>query len=81
LAGLAGWSTQDFVTGLSGAEGAFIDPLTGDFIFSTFGGGNHIEEIRGFVAPGVPDTASTLGLLLLSVALLAGTRRYVNQMA
>ncbi len=46
-----------FVDGLSGAEGAVIDPLTGDFLFSTFGGGNHVVAVRGFVAP--PSTTST----------------------
>ena len=40
-----------FVTGLSGAEGAAVDPLTGDFLFSTFSGGNHVVAIRGFAAP------------------------------
>src|SRR5262249_25378638 len=27
---------RTFLTGLSGAEGAFFDPLTGDFLFSTW---------------------------------------------
>src|SRR3712207_557145 len=35
---------QDFITGLSGAEGATLDPLTNDFLFSTFGGQNRSEE-------------------------------------
>jgi hypothetical protein len=39
------------VTGLTGAEGALIDPVTGDFLFSTFGGGNKIIRISGFVVP------------------------------
>jgi hypothetical protein len=47
-------SRQDFITDLGGAEGAFIDPLTGDFLFSTFGGGNHVVVVEGFVAPPVP---------------------------
>lgn len=42
---------RDFLTGLSGAEGAAIDPLTGDFLFSTFGGGNQVVAVRGFLAP------------------------------
>ncbi len=51
-----------FMSGLSGAEGAAIDPLTGDFIFSTFGGGNKVVVVSGFVAPnpppiGVPEPA------------------------
>ena len=40
-----------FITGLSGVEGAVIDPVTGDFLFSTYGGGSQIIEVQGFVAP------------------------------
>lgn len=39
---------RPFITGLSGAEGATIDPVTGDFLFSTFGGGNQIIRVTGF---------------------------------
>jgi len=39
---------RDFVTGLSGAEGAFVDPVTGDFLFSTYGGGNRVIVVSGF---------------------------------
>ena len=39
---------RDFVTGLDGAEGAFVDPVTGDFLFSTYGGGNRVIVVRGF---------------------------------
>lgn len=39
---------RPFVTGLTGAEGAFLDPLSGDFLFTTFGGGNRLIAIRGF---------------------------------
>ena len=42
---------QDFITGLTGAEGAFTDPLTGDFLFSTFGGGNKVILVKGFAPP------------------------------
>ncbi len=42
---------RPFITGLSGAEGAAIDPVTGDFFFSTFGGGNQVIEVNGFLAP------------------------------
>lgn len=45
---------QEFITGLSGAEGAHIDPTSGDFLFTTFGGGNVIVTIRGFEAPPPP---------------------------
>ena len=41
----------DFILGLVGAESAVIDPLTGDFLFSTFGGGNHVAIVRGFASP------------------------------
>jgi uncharacterized repeat protein (TIGR01451 family) len=44
-------SRTAFITGLTGAEGAVIDPRTGDFLFSTFGGGSHVVAVRGFVAP------------------------------
>jgi hypothetical protein len=37
-----------FATGIGGAEGAFVDPTTGNFLFSTFGGGNRVLSIRGF---------------------------------
>ena len=48
---LIGGTRQSFISGLSGAEGAFIDPLTGDFLFSTFGGGDQVIEVQGFVQP------------------------------
>lgn len=37
-----------FITGLSGAEGGARDPVTGDFLFSTFGGGDRVLVVRGF---------------------------------
>lgn len=46
-------SRRDFITGLSGAEGALVDPLTGDFLFSTFGGGNRVLVISGFAATSI----------------------------
>ncbi len=49
-------SRQTFISGLTGAEGAAIDPVTGDFFFSTFGGSNQVFEVRGFAAPTAPPT-------------------------
>ena len=44
-------SRRTFITGLDGAEGALLDPVTGDFLFSTFGGGSRVIIVRGFRAP------------------------------
>jgi hypothetical protein len=41
-----------FVIGLTGAEGATIDAQSGDFLFSTFGGGDRIIVVRGFAPIG-----------------------------
>ncbi len=63
---------RPFVTGLSGAEGAAIDPLTGDFLFSTFGGANQVVVVQGFLAPPPPNGAPEPGTLALGgLALLA----------
>ena len=43
-----------FISGLDGAEGALLDPVTGDFLFSTFGGGSRVIVVRGFRAPPPP---------------------------
>jgi len=40
-----------FISGLSGAEGAVIDPVTGDFLFGTYGGGSRIIRVIGFPPP------------------------------
>jgi hypothetical protein len=72
---------RDFLTGLTGAEGAVFDPVTGDFLFSTFGGGNQVVRVSGFLAPpptcgqpGQPPCAvaapGTLPLLALTLPLL-----------
>jgi hypothetical protein len=61
---------RNFLAGLTGAEGAVIDPLTGDFLFSTFGGGDRVVLVSGFNAPeppsvSTPEPASVLGLLAI----------------
>jgi hypothetical protein len=70
-------SRQVFVAGLTGAEGAAIDPLTGDFLFSTFGGGNQVIAVRGFTPPAPPapvitavPTLSTWGILAAALLIL-----------
>jgi hypothetical protein len=50
-----------FITGLDGAEGALLDPVTGDFLFSTFGGGSRVIVVRGFRAPPPPLPAPVAG--------------------
>lgn len=42
---------QLFVTGLTGAEGAALDPVSGAFMFSTFGGGDQVVLVSGFTPP------------------------------
>lgn len=42
---------KTFMTGLTGAEGAVTDPLTGDYLFSTFGGGSRVLVVKGFALP------------------------------
>ena len=37
-----------FIDGLSGALGGTRDPLTGDFLFSTYGSGNRVLIVTGF---------------------------------
>ncbi|MCB0794426.1 MAG: T9SS type A sorting domain-containing protein, partial [Flavobacteriales bacterium] len=44
-------TVRDMVIDLVGAEGAWIDPLTGDFLFSTFGGSNRVIRVSGFEVP------------------------------
>lgn len=59
-------SRRLFMSGLGGAEGAFIDPATGDFLFSTFGGGSRIIVVQGFVpAPGVAGVLGLYGLVAI----------------
>ena len=57
-----------------GAEGAFIDPLSGDFLFSTFGSnrGDRVIAVRGFPAAAVVPEPSSLLLLTLGAIVVTG---------
>ena len=49
-------SRRDFVVGLDGAEGAYRDPATGDFFFSTWGQmADRVIVVRGFAPIPVID--------------------------
>jgi hypothetical protein len=61
---------RDFITGLTGAEGAVIDPLTGDFLFSTFGGGDQIVIVQGFDPPPVDGVPAPGAIALFGLGLL-----------
>lgn len=62
---------RDFVTGLVGAEGGTIDPLSGDFLFSTFGTENRVIVVGGFAAPvPEPPQAAMWALGLLGLVLV-----------
>jgi len=65
-------SRRLFLSGLTGAEGAAIDPLTGDFLFSTFGGGNQIFVVQGFLPPPPDNVPEPSIVALLSVGFAAG---------
>jgi hypothetical protein len=57
---------------LSGAEGATIDPVTGDFLLSSFGVGNEIFQVQGFTSASqpVPEPFTIVGTLVGGTAAL-----------
>src|SRR5262245_46748797 len=46
---------QDLIRNLFQASGACIDPVTGDFLFDTWGGSNEVFRVSGFATPPTPS--------------------------
>lgn len=74
-------SRRTFLDGLEGAEGATLDPLTGDFLFSTYGGGDRVVLVSGFTQPPPPPIPepTTWALMLAGQAglmLMARRQRF-----
>lgn len=61
---------RDFITDLISVEGAFVDPMTGDFLFSTFHAGSEVHVVRGFSPPGVVPEATSF--IIWSALAMAG---------
>jgi hypothetical protein len=79
-----------FMSDITGAEGATFDPLTGDFMFSTFGAVSRIVSVRGFdlpppPPPPVPEPSSLallgFGLSGLGWAVSRGRRKWGRKAA
>jgi hypothetical protein len=69
-------TARDMVTGLVGAEGAWIDPLTGDFLFSTFGTSNRVIRVSGFEVPSaIADAAHSVNNMTVAPNPTNGTLR------
>src|SRR4029077_6230863 len=43
--------SRDFIRNLPQASGACIDPVTGDFLFDTWGGSSEVSRVSGFATP------------------------------
>ena len=52
--------SQDFIRNLPQAFGACIDPVTGDFLFDTWGGSSEVTRVSGFATP-TPAPSCTPG--------------------
>jgi len=69
-------SRKDFIQNLSSVEGATLDPVTGDFLFSTFTGSGHLYEVRGFAASAPePAVEGLIGVGLATLGWFARRRR------
>lgn len=63
---------------MNGAEGAQIDPLTGDFLFSTFGANDRLLVVQGFNAPVPVELSSFTGRILANKVILNWTTQTEN---
>ena len=66
---------REFLTGLTGAEGAFIDPMTGDFLFSTFMAGSEVFVVQGFTPPDTITAEPTSMTIWLGMTFAESTSR------
>jgi len=66
-----------FMTDFAGAEGALVDPVTGDMLFSTFAGGDRVVVVHGFAALTTPEPSSVVlcATGLLGVLVMVRRRR------
>lgn len=79
-------STRVFIGELAGAEGATVDPVTGDFLFSTFGGGDRVLRVSRIAAGACPGDldgdrsvgGADLGALLTSWGSTSGGSADIN---
>jgi len=69
-------SGRHFINGLTHAEGAYTDPLTGDFLFSIWGtSSDKVFVVRGFTPLPEPSTLVLLAIGALSLLAYAWRRR------
>ena len=62
-------TAQEFISGITGLEGGVVDPLTGDFLFSSYDGETaNIFEVQGFTS----STPEPAPCGLVAAAILAG---------
>jgi hypothetical protein len=72
-------SRSDFAQNVGAVEGAAIDPITGDFLFSTFGSTGHLIVVSGFAATATaapePAMEGLIGAGLAALGLAARRQR------
>ncbi len=73
-------SGQTFISGMAGVQGAAIDPLTGDFFFSTFffGDGGAVYKVSLNSSGPAPTVTSVLNGVSLGTQLCPGLNATIN---